>query len=139
MLLRTAPQSMGRRRRPTLSQSVVVSGSSRSLRQARRARPVRFALVVTTLRTHALVPHVAANVPYDPVHDFTALSNLFRSINAVWVSPALDVRTLPDFVAYAKARPGQLDYARGGVGSSNHTDVELFTAATGVRSIARST
>ena len=100
--------------------------------EAARAQPDGYTLVVTTLSTHALVPHVAANVPYDPVRDFTAVSNLFRSIKAVWVSPALPVRTLPDFVAYAKARPGELNFASGGVGSSNHVDVELFKAATGV-------
>ena len=100
--------------------------------EAARAQPDGHTLVVTTLSTHALVPHVAANVPYDPVGDFTAVSNLFRSIKAVWVNPALPVRTLPEFVAYAKARPGQLNFASGGVGSSNHVDVELFNAATGV-------
>ena len=100
--------------------------------EAARAQPDGHTLVVTTLSTHALVPHVAANVPYDPVRDFAAVSNLFRSIKAVWVSPALPVRTLPEFVAYAKARPGELNFASGGVGSSNHVDVELFKAATGV-------
>ena len=94
--------------------------------EAARAQPDGHTLVVATLSTHALVPHVAANVPYDPVRDFAAVSNLFRSIKAVWVHPGLPVRTLPDFVDFAKSRPGQLNFASGGVGSSNHVDVELF-------------
>ena len=97
-----------------------------------RAQPDGHTLVVTTLSTHALVPHVAANVPYDPLRDFAAVSNLFRSIKAVWVNPRIPARTLPEFVALAKARPGELNFASGGVGSSNHVDVELFKAATGI-------
>jgi tripartite-type tricarboxylate transporter receptor subunit TctC len=97
-----------------------------------RAQPDGHTLVVTTLSTHALVPHVAANVPYDPLRDFAAVSNLFRSIKAVWINPRIPARTLPEFVALAKARPGELNFASGGVGSSNHVDVELFKAATGI-------
>jgi tripartite-type tricarboxylate transporter receptor subunit TctC len=45
------------------------------------------------------------------------------------VSPALPVRTLAEFVAYAAAHPGELNYATGGVGSSNHVDAEMFRSA----------
>jgi tripartite-type tricarboxylate transporter receptor subunit TctC len=100
--------------------------------QAARAAPDGHTLVIATLSTHALVPHVSANVPYDPLRDFVAVSNLFRSIKAVWINGSLPPRTLPQFVAYAAARPGQLNFASGGIGSSNHVDVELFKAAVGL-------
>jgi tripartite-type tricarboxylate transporter receptor subunit TctC len=100
--------------------------------QAARAAPDGHTLVIATLSTHALVPHVSPNVPYDPLRDFVAVSNLFRSIKAVWINASLPARTLPEFVAYAAARPGQLNFATGGVGSSNHVDVELFKAVAGL-------
>ena len=97
-----------------------------------RAAPDGHTLLIATLSTHALVPHVAANVPYDPVRDFVPVANLFRSVKAIWVNQSLPVRTLSEFIAYAAARPGQLNFASGGVGSSNHVDAELFTSATGL-------
>src|SRR5947207_2914192 len=102
------------------------------IEQAARAAPDGHTLVIATLSTHALVPHVSASVTYDPLRDFVAVSNLFRSIKAVWINAALPARTLPEFITYAKARPGQLNFATGGVGSSNHVDVELFSAAAGL-------
>jgi tripartite-type tricarboxylate transporter receptor subunit TctC len=97
--------------------------------QAAHATPDGHTLVIATLSTHALVPHVAASVPYDPLRDFVPVSNLFRSIKAVWISAALPAQTLPEFVTYAAARPGQLNFGSGGVGSSNHVDAELFKSA----------
>ncbi len=98
--------------------------------QVARAVPDGYTLLIATLSTHALVPNTSARVPYDPVRDFTPVANLFRSVKALWASPALPPRTLLEFVSYAAARPGQLNFASGGVGSSNHIDAELFQAAT---------
>ena len=60
------------------------------------------------------------------------VSNLFRTIKALWVNAALPPRTLREFVDYAAARPGRLNYATGGVGSSNHVDAAWFVQAAGL-------
>jgi len=54
--------------------------------QAARATPDGHTLVIATLSTHALVPHIAANVPYDPLRDFVPVSNLFRSRSGAGVA-----------------------------------------------------
>ena len=84
-----------------------------------RSAPDGHTLLVATMSTHVLVPLVSAHVSYDPVGDFAPVANLFRTVKALWVHAALPPRTLREFVDYAAARPGALNYATGGVGSSN--------------------
>ena len=100
--------------------------------QVARSAPDGHTLLIATMSTHVLVPLVSAKVPYDPVGDFVPVSNLFRTIKALWVNAALPPRTLREFVDYAAARPGQLNYATGGVGSSNHVDAAWFVQAAGL-------
>ena len=76
------------------------------------------------------MPHANSEARYDPVRDFKPVANLFRSVKALWVPAALPAASLKDFVRYASARPGALNFATGGVGSSNHIDAALFTTAT---------
>lgn len=100
------------------------------LEHAARATPDGCTLAIGTLSTHVLVPHVQGRVPYDPLRDFAPVANLFRSVKVLWVDPALPVASLREFVDFARVRPGQLNFASGGVGSSNHVDAALFAAAT---------
>jgi tripartite-type tricarboxylate transporter receptor subunit TctC len=99
------------------------------LTAAARAAPDGYTLAIGTQSTHALVPHANANVTYDPLRDFVPVANLFRSIKVLWINPALPARTLRDWSDYASARPGSLNYASGGVGSSNHIDMEVVNTA----------
>ena len=91
--------------------------------------PDGYTLAIGPQSTHALVPHANANVTYDPLRDFVPVANRFRSIKVLWVNPALPPRTLREWSDYAGARPGRLNYASGGVGSSNHIDMEVINAA----------
>ena len=99
---------------------------------AMRAAPDGYTLLIATLSTHVLVPATAERPPYDALRDFAPVINLHRSIKALFVPGALPPRTLAEFVEYARTRPGQLNYATGGAGSSNHVDMELFRAAAGI-------
>jgi tripartite-type tricarboxylate transporter receptor subunit TctC len=97
-----------------------------------RAPPDGHTLLLATLSTHALVPAVTPALPYDPVQSFAPVANLYGTVKALWVNGALPVRSLAELKAYASARPGQLNYASGGVGSSNHVDMEIFRSAAGL-------
>jgi len=97
-----------------------------------RAPPDGHTLLLATLSTHALVPAVASNVPYDPVKSFTPVANLYGTVKALWVHASVPVATLAELKAYVAARPGQLNYASGGVGSSNHVDMEIYRRAAGL-------
>jgi tripartite-type tricarboxylate transporter receptor subunit TctC len=97
-----------------------------------QAAPDGYTLLIGTLSTHALVPNANPGATFDPVRDFVPIANLFRSIKVLWVNPALPVRSAGEWIAYAKQRPGALNYASGGVGSSNHIDMELLNATAGI-------
>jgi tripartite-type tricarboxylate transporter receptor subunit TctC len=97
-----------------------------------QAAPDGYTLLIGTLSTHALVPNANPGASFDPVRDFVPIVNLFRSIKVLWVNPTLPVRSADEWIAYAKSRPGALNYASGGVGSSNHIDMELLNSTTGM-------
>ena len=71
-------------------------------------------------------------VPYDPVRDFSPITLAVKAPNLLVVHPSLPVKSVKELIALAKARPGALNYATGGTGSSNHLGAELFKALAGV-------
>ena len=114
-----------------LGTSVVVEnrpGASGAIgvEHAMRATADGHTLLVATLSTHVLAPAVAGGPPAEGLERYEPVVNLHRSVKALWVHAALPPRTLPEFVAWARGRARALDYASGGVGSSNHVDMELF-------------
>ena len=70
--------------------------------------------------------------PYDPVKDFIAISELSRQASLVVIHPSLPVNSMKEFIAYAKARPGQLNYSHGSPGSASHLSGAMFKSLTGV-------
>jgi tripartite-type tricarboxylate transporter receptor subunit TctC len=75
-------------------------------------------------------PYIQAKVPYDVVKDFVPISQVVVAPNLMLSHPSLPVRSVADLIAFAKARPGQLNFASGGAGSNQHLAIELFLAMT---------
>lgn len=80
--------------------------------------------------TQAVLPHLYAKLPYDPVKDFDPVILMATVPNVLVVHPTLPVKSVKELVALAKARRGDLTYASQGVGSSGHIAGELFRMAT---------
>ena len=78
----------------------------------------------------AMSPHVE-KAGYDPLKDFVGVSMLASSYHILAVHPSLPVRNLKQFIAFAKARPGELNYASGNIWTPTHLVPELFKSATG--------
>jgi tripartite-type tricarboxylate transporter receptor subunit TctC len=74
----------------------------------------------------AINPYILPKVPYDAVKDFAPVSQVAVTPNIMIAHPSLPARTAKELIALAKARPGQLNYAAGGAGSSQHLSMELF-------------
>ncbi|HKA41110.1 MAG TPA: tripartite tricarboxylate transporter substrate binding protein [Burkholderiales bacterium] len=72
---------------------------------------------------------------YDTLRDFAAISITHRQPNILVVHPSVPVKSVRDLIALAKARPGGLNYATAGVGSTNHIAGEMFNAMAGVRTV----
>lgn len=69
---------------------------------------------------------------YDPARDFLPITLVSRAPNVVVVHPSLPVKSVKELIAFAKARPGELNYGSGSLGSSTHLPLELFKAMVGV-------
>ena len=72
------------------------------------------------------------NLNFDFLRDFAPVAGTFRVPNVLEVHPSVPVKTVPEFIAYAKANPGKLNFASGGVGATQHMSAELFKFMTGV-------
>jgi tripartite-type tricarboxylate transporter receptor subunit TctC len=82
--------------------------------------------------SQAIRPALYRKLPFDTVHDFTRVSMYGAVPNVLVVHPSLPARTLKEFVAYAKANPGKINYASSGVGFSTHLTMELFKTTAGI-------
>ncbi|HLJ00696.1 MAG TPA: tripartite tricarboxylate transporter substrate-binding protein, partial [Bradyrhizobium sp.] len=78
-------------------------------------------------------PAVYKSLPYDPLKDFAPVSLTTTYPYIMVVNPALGVKTVSEFVARAKSKPGELNYGTAGVGASNHLLTELFDGKAGIR------
>jgi len=96
-----------------------------------KSPPDGYTLMVTS-STHILTP-LLIKAPYDAINDFTAVATIDASESLLVVHPALPVRNLKDFIALAKARPGQINYASSAQGSGNHLNAELLAIRFGIK------
>lgn len=91
-----------------------------------------YTMIVGNAGSHGVNAGIYAKLNYDVVKDFVPVAMICTTPNVMVVSPNTRVKTVAEFVAFAKANPGKVNYASGGVGSSAHMSAELFKSMTGV-------
>lgn len=96
-----------------------------------RATPDGYTLIINS-SAHTVNPALYAKLPYDTQKDFVDIAPLTGTPNVLVNNVNAKVRSLKDFIADAKARPGQINFASAGVGSSTHLNLEKFKLATTV-------
>ena len=100
---------------------------------AAKSPPDGYTLLLTGGSTMSIQPLVfAGKLPYDPLADFAPVSTVSHFPFFVVVPASLPVNTLGEFVAYVKARPGQISYASNGSGTMAHLGMEMLKQATGM-------
>lgn len=97
-----------------------------------RAQPDGYKLLFTYTAAQVVNPALVKKLPYDPVKDLVPIVQIGRGGNLLLVSPKLPVRTLQEFVAYVKARPGALNYCSWGTGSGGHLSMESLKKQAGL-------
>ncbi len=120
---------------PMYGQPVVVenrpgAGGHLGGEQVARAAPDGYTLVLATI-AHNGAASMYPGLKYDPVADLVPVSLIAESAGVLIVHPSLPAKTLPEFIALAKAQPGKLNYASAGNGSAIHMATELFKHMTG--------
>ncbi|WP_149538582.1 Bug family tripartite tricarboxylate transporter substrate binding protein [Siccirubricoccus phaeus] len=97
-----------------------------------KAAPDGHTLVMGGGGSHGVTPAVKRSLPFNPDRDFTAIARVADFPNVMVVSAELPVRSLQDFVAWARAWPGGINFGSTGVGTSIHLTGELFKLRTGL-------
>src|SRR3954468_8620070 len=85
-----------------------------------KAQPDGYTILMGNAPTHGMAPHLYTNLAYDPIKDFTPVGHIDTASFVLAVSATLQVQSVAEPVAYAKARPGALNYASPGNGTTAH-------------------
>ena len=85
-----------------------------------------YTLVMGNIGSHAVNPYLIKNMPYDPLKDFEPVAYVLDAEGLLVVNPAIPVKNVNELIAYVKARPGQVSYGSGGMGTTSHLAGELF-------------
>ena len=91
-----------------------------------------YTVVMGSSPTHAIAPALYPALPYDPVRDFAAVTLVGSVPNVLVLHPSVPARNVKELIAVAKARPGKLNFASTGNGTSQHLSAELFKFMAGV-------
>ncbi|MGZ9003862.1 MAG: Bug family tripartite tricarboxylate transporter substrate binding protein [Burkholderiales bacterium] len=98
---------------------------------AAKATPDGYTLLHCAI-SDAMAPALVQRLPFDLLRDFSPVSLVSTTPNILMVHPSIPAKSVQEFVAYAKANPGKMDYASTGVGTSVHLSMELFKSITGI-------
>ncbi|URI08088.1 tripartite tricarboxylate transporter substrate binding protein [Aquincola tertiaricarbonis] len=109
------------------------AGGTLGATEGMRAAADGYTLVFTTSSTHAISPHLMAKAPYDPVKDFTPIAHVADAASVLLVTPGLPVKSVAELISYAKAHPGELNYASSGNGTIVHLTTEAFRSQAGLQ------
>jgi tripartite-type tricarboxylate transporter receptor subunit TctC len=96
-----------------------------------KSPPDGYTLMLCTNAVLTINPPLYPDLPYDPIKDFTPITETSSSPFLLVVNPALPIKTVADLIAYAKANPGKLNYGSSGTGSVTHLAGLLFNKMAG--------
>jgi tripartite-type tricarboxylate transporter receptor subunit TctC len=138
--LDTVARLLGQRVSASMHQPVVVenrpgAGGNIGAEAVAKSAPDGYTILMGAVATHAINPTLYSNIPYDAVKDFAPVTEVAWTPNVLVVNPKLPVHSVKEFIAYAKAHPGELNFGSGSTGSAGHLAGELFKTMAGVQMV----
>src|SRR5262245_6151190 len=106
-------------------------GGNLGAAEAIRSRPDGYTMFYVSI-SHAINASFYEKLPFNIVEDITPIASIFRASYVMVVSPSLPVKSVPEFIAYAKENPGKVNIGSQGIGSIGHLAGELFKSMTGI-------
>lgn len=116
--------------KPVLLESRAGAGGTIGANFVAKSAPDGYTLLVTTPSTIAVAPSLYKSLPYDPVKEFVGIWSVNSAGLVVVVNPKVPVTNLAEFLAYARANQGKINYASSGKGTTQHLAAELFKTRT---------
>src|SRR5689334_10657622 len=128
---------VGKRLADSLGQPAVIdnrpgAGGVVGAELAAKSAPDGYTLFLGGVGSHAINPNLHAKLPYDPIKDFAPVSLLAQAPLVLVVHPSVPVHDVAEFIAYARAHPGRLNFASNGNGSSSQLAAVMFGSMAGV-------
>jgi tripartite-type tricarboxylate transporter receptor subunit TctC len=138
--LDTVARLLGQKVSESVKQPVIIdnkpgAGGNIGADAVAKSPPDGYTILMGAVATHAINPTLYTNIPYDPVKDFAPVTQVASTPNVLVVNPSLPVHDVREFIAYAKAHPGQLNFGSGSTGSAGHLAGELFKTMAGVQMV----
>ena len=96
-----------------------------------KSAPDGYTLIMGHVNSTGIAPNLFAKLPYDPIKDFAAVAYVGYVPNVLAVHPSVNVKSVKELVALLKSKPGQMNYASSGNGSTQHLAGEMFKQLTG--------
>jgi tripartite-type tricarboxylate transporter receptor subunit TctC len=132
-----AARIIGRKLTEMWGQQIVVdnragAGGLLAFEMAAKANPDGYTLLATS-PSFAIQPSIAGKLPYDPIRDFAPITQASAAPYVLVLHPGVAARSVKELIELAKASPGKLNYASGGIGSAQHLAAELFRLMAGIR------
>jgi tripartite-type tricarboxylate transporter receptor subunit TctC len=120
-----------------LGQPIVIdykagAGGTVGAQDVMRAPADGYTLMLANTGVMVINPALYTKLPYQTLRDFTPIARTAMQPLALMVNPSVPVKTLPEFIAYAQSRPGQINYGSAGNGGISHLVPEMFKSATGL-------
>jgi len=115
---------------PVVTENRGGAGGNVGAEAAARSAPDGYTIVLVA-PSLAISPTLYAKLNYDPIKDFAPIALVAQVPNVMVTHPSVPATTLAEFIAYARANPGKLNFGSGGLGTSNHLAGELFNLRTG--------
>lgn len=136
LLARAVAEQMGKSMgQPVLVENRPGAGGNVAGAYVSKQRPDGYTILLASVSSHAINYSLYSNPPYDPIKDFTSITALASSPNALIVNPTLPVKTTAELVEYAKKNPTRMSYSSGGSGTSQHLSAELFRTMAGLEAL----
>ena len=117
---------------PVLIDNRSGAGGALGSEQVARTSPDGYTLLMGSVSTHAIIPHINPKLGYDPIASFTPITEIARFPSMLVANHALPVRNLKELIALARQRPGQVTYASNGNGTNSHLAGEMLKAGAGI-------
>lgn len=134
-----AARIIGKKLSETWNQQVVIdnragAGGLLAFEMTAKANPDGYTLLATS-PSFAIQPSIAGKLPFDPIRDFAPITQMSAAPYILVLYPGVEAKSVKELIGLAKANPGKLNYASGGIGSAQHLAAELFNLMAGINMV----